>query len=52
MQVEWSGIYQKLKATQVNFFNDFKPFYNQSCSVSKKTFDLTVTRGTLWSDKL
>ena len=23
----------------------------QSCSVSKKTFDLTVTRGTLWSDK-
>ena len=24
----------------------------QSCSVSKETFDLTVTRGTLWSDKV
>ena len=24
----------------------------QSCSVSKDTFDLTVTRGTLWFDKL
>ena len=23
----------------------------QSCSVIKETFDLTVTRGTLWSDK-
>ena len=25
---------------------------NQSCSVSKETFDLTVTRGMLWSDKV
>jgi hypothetical protein len=24
----------------------------QSCSVSKETFDLTVTRGTLWSNKV
>ena len=25
---------------------------NQSCSVSKETFDLTVTRGMLWFDKV
>ena len=27
-------------------------WYAQSCSISKKTFDLTVTRGTLWSNKV
>ena len=26
--------------------------HEQSCSVSKETIDLTVTRGTLWSDKV
>ena len=28
------------------------PGGNQSCSVSRETFDLTVTRGILWFDKV
>ena len=36
----------------VDLFLSFGWSKIQSCSVSKETFDLTVTRGTLWFDKV